>query len=291
MRKVTYALGSTVASVLVVAATAVAGGGITIEKKGSTATTTQATLKAKCSASDHVLAGGFRLPDGDNIAQQDEPAGEGAWKVESYLDDLGLPAHVDTFALCERASARKLKIVSKSVTVPAGTGAPKAVAKAFGQATVKAQCPEGWQVVSGGYAVVPPYTGGSDGEVAVDTNKRAGSTAWKVHGANEGDKTDLKAFAVCEKQSQGKIQQIAKKVPITQDMKGVLGVGVPAVAKCPRGSHLVGGGFQSRPTQNQNPTAFPEVSASMPSSKKTWTAHYNPHASGSITSYVECEKG
>ncbi len=165
-----------------------------------------------------------------------------------------------TFALCERASARELKQVSKAVQVP-GSGTDP------GTGSVEAKCPRRWTVVSGGYAIAPPVE-----SFSVELDKRTGARTWKAHGVNYGSDARLRAFALCQPKGESQISQRADTVVLA-------GPGTDtATAECPKGSHLVGGGFKGY-----------AVDDSRPLGRSKWEAHWNPGGPGSITSYVECE--
>jgi hypothetical protein len=110
---------------------------------------------------------------------------------------------------------------------------------------------------------------------------RSSARGWKVHGGNDGSATKLKAYALCQKKGESNIKQREKTTNVTAP--GVYS----AKAHCPRGSHVLGGGFRSVPDEaNGN---FPDVSASKPTSSRTWKSTYTPNSAGSITSFAECE--
>jgi hypothetical protein len=170
------------------------------------------------------------------------------------------PGDASTFALCERASARDLKQVSKAIQVPGSPTEP-------GTGGVEAKCPRRWNVVSGGYAVAPPVD-----SFSVNLNKRTSARTWKAHGVNYGSDAKLKAFALCQRKGTSQISQRSETVVLA-------GPGTDtAVAECPRGSHLVGGGFKGY-----------AVDDSRPLGRRKWETHWNPGGPGSITSYAECE--
>jgi hypothetical protein len=270
-------LGVTVFFAVFTAAAAAIGGGITIVTKTTADLGGPTTSQAKCDQQDQVLGGGFSAPDGNNIAQQSHPVGDRSWRAEM----LSEPGDITAYALCEPASARKLKAVSKTISVPHPSDPDSTAERA-----VSAKCPENWKVVSGGYAVDPPYSGKGPGvpagEIAVDTSKRVKSRKWKVHGGNDGAKTDLIAFALCEKSGFSHIEQVHETSPTTKTVQA------SAVAQCPKGTHIVGGGFQTKPDEAHN--SFPEVSASMPIGSRKWESKYLPEKDGSLTSFAECEK-
>jgi hypothetical protein len=276
MRRASFVFGLAVFTLGLVVATASAGGsGITMVKKTTTNTNMgPSTRTAECPTSDHVLGGGFSAPDG-SIAQQTMPVGSSGWKAET----LSSPGDSSAYALCEQASLRVVKTVSNSVTVPASGGSTT-------ERAVVATCPNGWQVISGGYAVVPPFSSGSDGEIAVDTSMRTSTRTWKVHGGNDGTPTDLKAYAMCEKKDTSQIQQMSRTRPVTSATP------VVSMARCPKGSHVVGGGFQIKPDESGG--SFPVVNMSRPRDSQRWKTRLgfpSQSSSSSLTSFAECESG
>lgn len=258
MRKLIYALGLAALGIALIAAAAVgAGGGISIVKKTTTTSGGSSSRTAKCGRHKHVLGGGFSAPGIGDLAQQSRPARKSGWKAATRTG----PGDISAFALCERASRRDLRKVSKSVPLPGDpTTGP--------QRSVKAKCPRHWKVVSGGYAIAPP----GDPSTWVDLDKRTSARTWKTHATNYGADAELQAFALCERKGQSKITQRPKTVVFN-------GPGTnTAVAKCPMGSHLVGGGYQGYP-----------VNESRPVGPRKWKSRWSPGGPGSITSFAECE--
>jgi hypothetical protein len=236
---------------------AAAAGGISIVKKTTATSGGLSSRTAKCQRGEHVLGGGFSTPGIGSYAQQSGPAGRRGWKAAARSD----PGDASAFALCEHASARELKKVSKAIVVPGNASDP-------GIGSVEAKCPRRWKVVSGGYAIVPPVN-----SFSVDLDKRTSARTWKAHGLNYGSDATFEAFALCERRGASQIEQRADTVVLA-------GPGTDtAVAQCPEGSHLVGGGYKGY-----------AVNESRPLSQRKWEAHWYPGGPGSITSYAECEK-
>jgi hypothetical protein len=277
MRRQGLLITAALAALAFAAASAFAAGGITVVKHTTATVDGPSARKAKCDKGDHVLGGGFASSNDGTLTQQSYPSKGKGWKVET-LDEPG--GESTAYALCEKASARKLQVVSNTITVPRASMSTPVVER-----TVKAKCPKGWQVLSGGYAVKPPYSGsGSKGEIAVDTTMRADSRTWKVHGGNDGKPTSLRAYAICEKQGKSDVEQAAATDDTIAGFQS-------ATANCPDGAHIVGGGYQIKP--NELSGAFPRVIISRPVQSNQWQASWVPTGassdSSSITSYAECE--
>jgi hypothetical protein len=280
MRRQGYTVATAISAVTLTAVAAAFGaGGVSIVKHTDTGVEGPSSRAAHCPDKDHVLGGGFKTRRGDpNLVQVNRPSGGDSWATYTLTSG----GEASAYALCERASKRKLDIAKKAVLIPTTTSGTT-------EQTVNAKCEKGWQVVSGGYEVRPPYSGsGSRGEIAVDTSMRASSRVWKVHGGSDGKATKLIAYAICEKKGESKIEQVAKS-DTTGDVQS-------ANAKCAAGSHVVGGGFQSEPDEGAG--LFPNVSASFPASESSWKAEGLPLVAKrqgplvrTLTSYAECEKG
>jgi hypothetical protein len=266
-------IAAAVGALALIAVGAAAGaGGITIVKKTTTTNGGPSSRTAHCPSKDHVLGGGFSAPlNPPNIAQVSAPRGDDSWTAGTLTSPPS--GHVSSYAICERASQRKLQLVTKAVRVPAAM--PDTVEKA-----VKAKCAKGWEVVSGGYEVKPTFDGSGHGQISVDTSMRTTSRVWKVHGGNGGKPTKLIAYALCQKAAHSHIDQIEDTPP---------NAGVEeATAECPQGSHIVGGGFKMSPDASQgNP---PQVNASMPAGAHAWKAVGEPAIPGPLlTAFAECE--
>jgi hypothetical protein len=283
LRRQGYVLTAAISAVTLIAVGAAFGaGGVSIVKHTDTGVLGGPSSRAAdCASNDHVLGGGFQTATDNNLGQVDRPSGDGSWATETLTSG----GDASAYAVCERASNRKLDLVKHSTLVAQPSTSPGVVEKG-----VKAKCDKGWQVVSGGYEVNPFFHGGDRGEIAVDTNKRTSSRVWKVHGGNDGKPTRLVAYAICEKKGESTIQQVGRS-----DSTGNV---ESAKAICPKGSHVVGGGFRSVP--NEAHGNFPNVNSSFPASGRTWKTqqvvgppmkHGVLHNLATLTSYAECEKG
>jgi hypothetical protein len=255
MRKLSWTLGVCGLGLALFGATIAAGaGGISIVKKTTFTPGGVSSRTAKCQQDEHVLGGGFSTPGIGSFAPTSKPAKSRGWKAVGDSDS----GNASAYALCEQASARKLKKVSKATAVPGNGSDP-------GIGNVVAKCPRGWIVVSGGFSISPPV-------FSVDLDKRTSARTWKAHGLNYGEDAKFKAIALCESKGASQIRQHANTVVF-----GGPGTNT-AVADCPAGTHLVGGGFKGY-----------AVDKSRPLGPKKWEAQWNPGGPGSITSYAECE--
>lgn len=220
MRRFGIGMGLAVAALAATAGLALAGaGGVSVEKKSVPFTGESANVTAHCKHGDLVVGGGFSAPE---LTQRSAPAGKSAWKVHGTFGTVD--GTLTSFAVCD-GSVGRVKRVSHSKTL--GTDE---------DGGVTAACPHGWHVLGGGFAVSPPFTGGPKGEIAPTSSKRRSARKWGTTGTNDGDPTKLVAYALCSKA--GGISEESKTKPLA-------GSGTTtATAKCPRGTHLVGGGYE-----------------------------------------------
>ncbi len=200
---------------------------------------------ARCPEGERTLGGGFSMPDGRNIAQESRPV-KGGWRVET-LSDAG---DVTAYAICAPGQGLRLRRAVAAEHIDKGS------------VSLTAKCRAGSQPLSGGFAVVPPYTGGARGRVAIDTSRPHGPRAWRIHGRNDGASTLVRVYAVCA---------ATRAVTIGGASHGRAfdGPGVGAVkASCGHGWTAVGGGFKSAPTAKRG--NLPEVSSSFPPNGHSW---------------------
>jgi hypothetical protein len=284
MRKAGTLIAPVVLALGIFAATAPAAGtAIKVVKATSSPIPGPNSQKVACPGHNQILGGGFSAGDNDGLAQKSKPTGLFGWKAEGLII-AGSQSTITTYAICNTAADRKLMRASDSVTLDAGSGPGTPT-----EGAAEARCPSGWQVISGGYQVKPKFSGGGSGELAVDTNMRKDARTWIVHGGNDGGPTALKAIALCEKKGRTAITQTEDSA----DADG--GSVVKPIAKCAKGEHVVGGGFQVDPDESGG--IFPVVSTSAPKDSRHWRISSQPEGSGptpepgsaTVTAFAECE--
>jgi hypothetical protein len=250
MRRFGIGMGLAAAALAATAGLALAGaGGVSVEKKSVPFTGDSANVTAHCKHGDLVVGGGFSAPE---LAQRSAPAGKSAWKVHGTFG--ALDGTLTSFAVCD-GSVGRVKRVSHSKTL--GTDE---------DGDVTAACPHGWHVLGGGFAVAPPFTGGPKGEIAPTSSKRSSARKWETTGTNDGDPTKLVAYALCSKA--GGISEESKTKPLAGSGR------TTATAKCPRGTHLVGGGYE-----DPSSDVFRSAPAGVRRWKTTTTANIKPKRS------------
>ena len=232
------------------------------------------TSAVGCGSGRTALSGGFSAGS-RVISQRSAPTAAGGWQVRLFDNTNPSPPRSFTAsALCERSGARRIKRVSREISLAAGK-----------RRTVVAPCPSGWKVLAGGYAVLPPFAGGLTGAIGVDRSNRVSPTEWAVSGTNDQLATTLVAYAICERASMPKVSKVVKQANLAGSGQ------TTALAKCGPGSHLLGGGFKSRPPEHAG--LFPAISTSAPAGTRSWKATYSGpgmHPNGaSITSFAYCE--
>lgn len=168
------------------------------KKRGTVAPGETGSVTAKCPRGKKVVVGGFESPEPLPGASPPEfgiypfvskRAGKRGWKVSAYGDVQGADPE-DQFLTSEAfcyAGGPSLTTESKKTTVADG---------AVG--SVKAKCPRGKQVASGGFKSTAEGSGASTSYARTFVSKKAGKRGWKVEAFGEGnDPAPLKAFAYC----------------------------------------------------------------------------------------------
>jgi len=232
------------ALVLVLGATLAAGARL----KTSTDTRTvgeqeTAETSAKCKGTGKPVSGGFEnefIPEKVVGGGSPQPFQHGSlregkrWVGRTF--NLGPPGKVTTYAYCR---AGKLKANSKSTTVE---GTPF-MSSDYGTGSATAKCPRGTKAVSGGFdtpdfVVTGDYE--NDSRITPYASRRQGGRKWTVEAANyAGAEGTLVASVYCR---EGHALDKKKKT-VTVEGDPATGVVGEAVAKCPKGTRVVSGGF------------------------------------------------
>jgi hypothetical protein len=106
-------------------------------------------------------------------------------------------------------------------------------------ATLTPTCPEGTQVIAGGFRFDALRVA-----VAVYESRRISNRAWRVSGFEDDTRAvgDFQAFAYCARKP-GKIRERAATV----DLTGARGTSGTATTHCPRGTQVISGGWSGTP--------------------------------------------
>lgn len=179
--------------------------------------------------------------------------------------------------------------------------------------TAVATCPKGMIVTGGGWS--SPYAGSGLGvsAYAVWESKRVGTNAWTVSGLREdsgdsGASVALTAVANCrptaqaKKKGKGKAGTAKTKKPKKLKVSEATGTAPApgnasgtAVANCPKGQKVVGGGFSSAPAPSGSgmTAAFPFFWQSRRNGTSAWQASATTvnNTARTITSYAYCAPG
>lgn len=166
-----------------------------------------------------------------------------------------------------------------------GSAAPSAVAAAeaptvvtsawSGRATaVTATCPQGTQLVGGGYDSRPVHLGSGVNADAVNTNAPSASTpnSWTV----KMDDGTAQAYAMCVKSS-------ARPPTVVTSAWSASKTAVTAT--CPQGTSLAGGGYDSQPAHTGNGAIADAVNTNAPSPSNGWTVKMDI---GKVQAYAMC---
>jgi len=182
-------------------------------------------------------------------------------------------------SLVAAAPAGAAKGGKQSATVV--TGAPVTIAGQFSAGTASVSCPKGTQATAGGFASTLPTR---DAQwIDLYEFLRVGTRGWRVSGvqAHTGSGT-LAASAYCEP-LKGKVRRRSLNVPL-----GEVGSTATGLAKCPRGTKVLSGGFAVPPA---NATASSYVSRSIAGNGIGWVVDATRLAgadAASLTAFAYC---
>ena len=180
------------------------------------------------------------------------------------------------------AKKKKKKVPFGPVATVTATGNTVTV---FGQiSTATATCSPGKVAVGGGHSV--PVEQAPGNQLDVLSSHRLGTTAWTVRALHYSGTGAVTAYAYCRKAS----KSISDVVATGAVPSGTFGRGT-AIAQCPSGTRLIGGGFES--TNGPAPGDFAYVHTSIGNSSNAWTAAAinNGIAAQTVTAHAYCASG
>lgn len=149
---------------------------------------------------------------------------------------------------------------------------------------VRATCPSGTRVVSGGFASEfsdPPV---NFPFLEIDASARSGRRSWTSSAFNGGNAAgDLRSFAYCRAQQ---LTRASETVPAP------VGQFVTATARCPRGTKAISGGFAGSPTDPVGTTPVLYISESRRAGRRTWeaSAFSDGNEAGELTATAHCAR-
>jgi hypothetical protein len=181
------------------------------------------------------------------------------------------------------AEAKKKKGKVPLGPVLTATAAGNTVTGVGQLSTAAATCPAGTQAIGGGFSA--PFT--QSAGIAVVDSFRSGPQTWTVSGISQiaGSGTAT-AFAYCRRTAKPFADVTGTGVvPSGLSMTG------SALATCPAGTQLVGGGFQS--TRGPNPSAYAYPVTNIATGPSTWSlvALNNTTGAQTITAHAYCISG
>ena len=154
-----------------------------------------------------------------------------------------------------------------------------------GKSSAVAKCPRGSETVSGGFHAEfsAAYSAPA---VDVFTSKRVGDRRWKATGGNDGAMPGtLTAFAYCDGHEPG-LKERSKSKDIASGDVG------SAVAKCPRGSEAVSGGYlgEFNPSMPGNGSDLAFMSKRVGDRRWRVAAQNLGSGLGTLTAFAYCDK-
>ncbi len=161
--------------------------------------------------------------------------------------------------------------------------------------TAKVACPSGFSPRNAGWAgdVDPDFFAGN-AEVLPQAMRYKGGT-WKVQGSNEGESSgQIAAIQLCSAKRALEMRAVKK----TKKLKP--GTKTTVTATCPKGTEVLGGGFDSGTAATMKPSSFVygtkrtsnrrwRVYTEFPSPAKAWLQKGNPR--GTVSSIAYCGRG
>jgi hypothetical protein len=244
-----------------------AAGGPSVVEKSKTASLpndNQAhSVAATCPKGSAVSGGGLKLSDpADDYFQGSYPQG-GSWKALGYRPTTSTgSSSVTALAMCLHGATISRK--SKTRTLPGDLTPTGVVAK----------CPKGTRLTGGGVEVGDPNVDSVEGSYP------SGKSGWKaVAYRNDisGDST-VTSHALCVKHAS---TSVAKKAEALKDGGAVR----EAVARCPKGTVVTGGGARVSDTSQDF------VQGSFAQGHRGWAAKGVGPTGTKLTAYALCLKG
>lgn len=238
-----------------------------LKTRTATAPTLPGTATAECRDGEHVVSGGFSLPDEGQVTIS-RAKGQ-RWTATADGDPP-----LTVFAYCTGGRGVSRHSESETVPGPAGT-----------RQTVAAHCDANESLVSGGYETVNADPGIHD--LVAFKSRRTGDRTWKVTVFNDSDTAStLKVFAYCKRDVDVKARsKQSEQIPL--DQPGL------ASARCHRDEALLSGGYITTPKPDYQNTTGPDLfyTGSYKSGRRAWTAaaHNYSDAPGRITTFVYCK--
>jgi hypothetical protein len=255
----------------------------------------QASATAKCPQGSAVTGGGAYIGGADsgdawiNSSSPEPPVGtdkpKKGWLAYAYNRS---PADhtLHAYAICDKAGAKGLGYVRKTVPLPA-TGLPDPDPGV----TATAACPEGSAATGGGAYVGGPIA--FHAWINSSSPEPAGSTAipkkgWIAYASNRsgspGTDHKLRVYAICNKGGSKGLVYVLRKVGVPAG----IGSQAHAVAKCPDGSAVAGGGAyvtgDASDVWINSSSPEPVGSSAMP--KKGWIVYVHNNGLPKQTLYV-----
>ncbi|CAN5490226.1 hypothetical protein BH10ACT11_BH10ACT11_19980 [soil metagenome] len=223
-------------------------------------TTGAQPLKAKCKGSQQAISGGFESPRHGSpvFPLANGPIGGKTWATR--IDAGAESVSISSYAYCSAGD----------VTTREQTFEPTA----FSRKKVSVKCPQGKQVVSGGWLTPTDQT-----SVVVDSSYRDGKRTWSLKAISQEEGGKLTAFALCQKQG---VKTRAKSGEIGGSGSHRTGY---LTAKCKGGEKIVSGGFKLPQDVNQG---GPFLLRDLKKGKSAWQIGVYFYKPGTTHVYAYC---
>jgi hypothetical protein len=261
----------------------------------------QARVIAKCPQGSAVTGGGAYIGGADtgdawiNSSSPEPPVSsktpKKGWIAYAY-NRSPVDHALRAYAICNKAGANGLRYVRKTIPLPA-TGLPDPNPGA----TATAECPERSAVMGGGAYVGGPeafhaWINSSSPEPPVSS--KTPKKGWIAYASNRsgtpGTDHVLRVYAICNKAGAKRLVYVRRKASLPAG----IGSQVHAVAKCPPGSAVTGGGAYVTGDASDVwiNSSSPEPVGSSAAPKKGWMVyvHNNGLPEQTLYVYAICKK-
>ena len=251
----------------------------TFASRGSTATgstnlpeATKQSAAAKCPARTHASGGGFTVnpvhePSSGVVGsytQRSTYSSARDWSVSTGAFSPGADSSTLTALVrCERRVDSQVAVrFSIKRTIEASSNPATVTGSTLGLV-----CPPQTRASGGGFSSDSPFANNFNAVTTVvvqsrRTARRVWSTTWFLRGGATAEDQDVTAYVICESANRRRITVARNEVPYPEDDRA------SALALCPRGRHVVSGGFIIEPLSGSVPIPFVDYTA--PSGNRQW---------------------
>jgi hypothetical protein len=267
--------------------------GLTRTNSTALAPGSKSTVTATCPVGTHSTAGGFFVsPLGvpgsgpRSWTQISTPSGRRAWRVTGGASLNNPPATLFSSVRCERRRDGRIAVrLQGSSQIDPGT------AEDF-----NFQCPLGTRPAGAGWRVGDPFDATVDSDhLIVIQSRRTTSQHWRVTAevrAGASQPSTFTATVACERRTRKRLIERSRIVAYVDNQRA------SAIARCPRRTHVVAGGFllSPLPQPTPGPVPFGIMDYYAAPTPRKWRvdlydlAAYSAPTGSALTTYAYCRR-